>query len=346
MKIANKKAVIINDTSYELHHGCHVVMNNLSLLLKKNKFEILSLFPVNKDWRECRNLKRHVDKADIVIVNGEGSLHHATPAANRLAAIAPYCKKRSIPVVLLNTTYQENGYEIADFMKSFDLIFVREKRSYEELEKYGVFSRIVPDLTFYSSYLCDYGDRREIIGYTDSVYQDLSLDLCSKFNLEQYQFLPMVCRPYLDKRKRIKSLLRLLHFKQAEICLALKRKLNMPFSYQDKLIENSVLNDYLYKKNLLSLKCIIAARYHALCFALQLRIPFLAIDSNSHKINGLLEDVKISKRRIVNAIDEIDDKIAENLNFTHVEMQHIDHYVETARDKIDEMFNKINGLLL
>ena len=45
-----KTAVILNDTSYESHHGCETVVNNIKKLLLKNKIKTIDTNPCHLNW--------------------------------------------------------------------------------------------------------------------------------------------------------------------------------------------------------------------------------------------------------------------------------------------------------
>ena len=146
----NVRIVILNDTSYESHHGCEMVIKSIKELVLKNGMEVIDTNPVGVDWQENQSLIDNISKCDLVLVNGEGTLHHAQPIARELIPIAKYVKENiNIPVVLINSTYQDNGNEMAEYMKYFDLVYVRETPSKEDLEKYGLQSKVVPDMSFY-----------------------------------------------------------------------------------------------------------------------------------------------------------------------------------------------------
>ena len=62
----------------------------------------------------------------------------------------------------------------------------------------------------------------------------------------------------------------------------------------------SFINDYnIYIQKLSDLSFLITARYHSLCIAIKTITPFLALKSNSFKIEGILEDIGIGQNRII-----------------------------------------------
>ena len=51
-----KKAIIINDTTNELHHGCEMVIFNIKKLLKTNGIEVIGSNLAGFNWRSNKEL--------------------------------------------------------------------------------------------------------------------------------------------------------------------------------------------------------------------------------------------------------------------------------------------------
>lgn len=94
---------------------------------------------------------------------------------------------------------------------------------------------------------------------------------------------------------------------------------------------------YLKKLNLCN--GIISGRFHVVCFALQNRIPFLALKSNTPKIENILSEIGISNR-IIN-IDHLDDKIILIDEYSDQELINIENYSNCGREKIINTFHDI-----
>ncbi|MCQ1059398.1 polysaccharide pyruvyl transferase family protein [Photobacterium sp. ZSDE20] len=339
-----KKAVILNDTSFESHHGCETVVKNIKDLLLQNGIKTIDTHPVGKPWVENKSFIASMSQADIVIVNGEGTLHHSQPRAKDLISVGNYVKENlNIPVVLINSTCQENNSEIIESIKCYDLIFVRESLSQQELAKYDIKSKVVPDMSFYSQYDLSKKATTGRTGITDSVYFDLSEKLYLLSLEEGYEFLPAKTNSKIRKFT-VNALL-----KHAESNLF--KAIRYPF-YKLKLIKFKYkkirkfyyLNDYeSYVNKIASSQFMIIARYHSLCFSLKTLTPFLALKSNSHKIEGILSDVGIESSRIVT---EPDITTSEFKKFTSEEESNILNYINEAPTKIECMFKEINDLIV
>lgn len=337
-----KKAVILNDTSYESHHGCETVVKNIKELLLKNNIETIDTNPVGKNWLKNKSFLENMSKVDMVVVNGEGTLHHAQPRAKELITIGKYVKKNiNIPVALVNATYQENGDELAVYMKYFDLVFVRETLSKNELEKYDIKSIVVPDMTFYSKFDLSQKNTTNKIGATDSVHIELSQRLYEMTLNTKYEYLPALTNPKF-KIDSLRNFLRLLKFNIFKTIKFILFKMGYKLNHQSIRMFYYIDGYKNYIQKIADLDFLIVARYHSLCFALKTLTPFVALKSNSHKIEGMLEDIGIGQKRVIeeNDIYKIDIK-----NFSYEEKEKILEYVNSAPIKIENMFKQIKKLL-
>jgi polysaccharide pyruvyl transferase WcaK-like protein len=86
---------------------------------------------------------------------------------------------------------------------------------------------------------------------------------------------------------------------------------------------------------------IVAGRFHAVCLALDLEIPVLAVPSNTWKIESLLAEVGL-KDRIITDLDDLRTKLAaggpELLAYSSEEIESIRNFRKSAKKKALEMF--------
>ena len=237
-------------------------MQALVVLLGQQGICPIWMQPVNRPWEGDDEFLKSAASADIVVVNGEGSIHHANPRAKMLSMVGTLCRSTlRKPSVLLNATLFGNDESVYKSIRNFDLVAVRDKASVVEAGKFGV-SNVVycPDLSMFHDLR---GFRRvkpapELrVGITDSVMprvREILLDFGREHGL-------------LDCSIRFK--------KQARKSI---------YDYADKIGDLDLL---------------VTGRFHSVCFAIGTRTPFVAVESNTPKISSLLSDILGSTERVV-----------------------------------------------
>lgn len=159
------KIVLINDTSlFNTHFGCQLVGQTIREQCARVGLTIIASFPLKFDVNLVRPwLKR----ADLVIINGEGSIHHGRNT--QLLKLA-----NDYPAALINCVFQENGPQQS--LRNFRYISARESLSAEEIARQGVNCEVVPDLIFASTLLGSIvaAEPNLSLGITDNVINPLS----------------------------------------------------------------------------------------------------------------------------------------------------------------------------
>ncbi len=166
------KAVVLNDTRRDGDHlGCQFVMENLLELCAKHRIKVNRTIKSKKKPNEEKFLKL-IHDADIVILNGEGSLHHDRGAGLfEQAALAADAGK---PVVLINSVWQSNP-ETKGLLQLCKLTAFRETTSMNLAAADGAKEPIcVPDLSLYKKIEGMRSTAGRDIIFTDSVVQDVS----------------------------------------------------------------------------------------------------------------------------------------------------------------------------
>ena len=129
------KVVIYNDT-FDLnrpHFGCDLVMSTFKEQLERVGIELLGTVKLTNKTPKNKLL----EKADLVIVNGEGSFHHNR--RNDLVEVSKY-----FPSILINTVFEDNDVDLSNFK----FISARESISASNLG-----CPVIPDIIFTSKIL-------------------------------------------------------------------------------------------------------------------------------------------------------------------------------------------------
>ena len=339
-----KKAILLNDTSGVPHHGCRIVSRCINNLLLRNNIKVIDTNPCERNWVHNKRLLKNIQIADIIIVNGEGTFHHSQTIAMELITIAKYVKKTlSIPVVLINATIQDNDSKFYEYLKYFDLIFVRESLSSADLLKHGIKCKVVPDLSFYKKFYIDARKKKIGIGITDSVFLPLSEKMCNLSKSNDYYFLPILSSPNFSFSS-MKQLTITTVFYAKKLYKYVLIKFSHSLEYKDARVFYYYNNYNDYVNRISDLSLIIVGRYHSLCFALKTLTPFIAIKSNSFKIEGMLEDIGIGNK-CIQPLDNSRKNIEKNIFFSDEETKRIKLYTYQATNKIEIMFKEISSFI-
>jgi len=310
-----KTAVLINDTSTKAHLGCRVVVSQIARLAASAGIRIVSSASVNSDWREYQNLIATMRTADIVIVNGEGTLHDATRQAKALAEVGPFCRSAGVPCVLMNSVYERNDPEIATACRAFDRIYVRESVSAYAARQAGLDAEVVPDLTLSSDVMDAFRGVVKVsrIVVTDNANRDVGRRALEEaLTREDVSFLHLdtsepknpfmgpgqspevvfmntgqVTEPPPPPQRRRSTAFRALRkslFKPHMLRrMRMIRQLNEPLSSAQILTR------------IASSRGVVAGRFHAVCMSMLAETPFAAMSSNTSKMKGLLHDAGIAQ---------------------------------------------------
>ena len=171
-----RKAILINDTSQEYHIGCVNVINNIERLCKENNIQLIDKFTRHdiSDRTRPGCLNKRINNCDIVIINGEGSLHHHPRRNTKWLPVILKMIPNNKKVVLINTLWQnmKDLKEDINLLDKLNLISVRESNSYNDLISiYPKKEKIIitPDILFSTKI----DDKMLKIGYGDSVHREL-----------------------------------------------------------------------------------------------------------------------------------------------------------------------------
>lgn len=297
-----RRAILFNDTRSEKHFGCDLVMAEIIRRLADHGVRVEWTHKVKSDWRVDKAPNRAFANADLVIVNGEGSIHHSATRkrASILAQAGLAAKERKIPAYLINATVYAIDDDIAACLRAFDRIYVRETMSQLELASYNVASEVVPDITIAADLPVAPSRSKGVCG-TDSVSKVVSTAILQRCRREGWNYKPM----------------------------------RRGYSFFGRS------SSAQYSKYLSSHSLVLTGRFHAVAFCIATRTPFVAVESNTPKISALLRDVFGSDRRILPRASVESADIHDFAIWTPQEEEAVRAFPHLAREKIEIMFSKI-----
>ena len=205
-----------------------------------------------------------------------------------------------------------------------DKIYVREKYSYDYLKKEKIKSEILPDfLTLLK--IKNSNKKNQTIIVTDSSIQKTSKKLLRFSTLKNHIYIPILYNNYL-------RYMRFFTFK-----FALKLKLFL-FINLYLFLKNKYLNFFL--KKISNSKFIITGRFHGIFICLALMKPFYTFQSDTYKINGLINLIGLKKRMLsINEINTL--KFRE---FDKYEVLKIKKFKKKSKIKFDRFVKKLHQL--
>jgi len=250
--MSRRTAALINDTSGERHIGSVEVIQNIKMLCRRCNIKLMHKITRQEIMNSAKLIQQRLESVDLVIVNGEGTLHRGTVFLQNVLDLIPKKKK----AVLINSIWDKMFLGNDKLLEKFEFITVREGMSFFSLKRIYPHQRIhfVPDIIFALKQKFDTS-----IGYGDSVLSSLKVAASKRTN-----FFPM--QP-----------------------------------------DGVTPDAHAYIKWLKGLDLYVTGRFHGVCLAIMAEVPFLAFPSNSHKIEGILQDMG-APDLLIGSFNEIEEK--------------------------------------
>lgn len=110
-----------------------------------------SVAVINVLRREVERVGKIVedDSYDMLVVNGEGSMHHGSRACRTKIDAIREAISRGKKTFLVNSVWQQNPKEFAKVLRGCERVYVREALSQRELARQGVQSDVNIDLSYF-----------------------------------------------------------------------------------------------------------------------------------------------------------------------------------------------------
>jgi hypothetical protein len=264
-----KTFVLLNDTRVDNHMGCRVVNGRVVDEMSRRGYKYAGSMNHGPDFDAYLQKIGTKSFPDLIVMNGEGTMHDDQPRGVEMLEFVAAMKKRGSFAVLINSIWQNNTGIYNSYLRLFDAIYVREPQSQREIAALGHSATVCPDLT-------------------------LSSDLSAVFPQTKRSWISALgnkLRPNRGEHIFITDCAVPAHTEQLK---ALARTLSVPMHLMGSQTQRGVEQglkffeldhgEFMKPRALL-----IGGRFHACCFAILAGIPFLYLSSNTHKIEGTLE---------------------------------------------------------
>jgi hypothetical protein len=331
-------AIILNDTRVDRHHGCSSVMRTLEAGLATAGFRIAATVPAHSDWAQDVGFEAALPCSQLLVINGEGTLHHDRPAGLRLLQAGRHARERGVATALVNAGWEANGAAYCEAVRDFDLVSARDSRSAAALHAAGIDCRVVPDLSLCSAAPPEPG-QREGIAYTDSVDPDVTLALDALRRASAGEVLSIhdhdpAREPSWAFVRAVVGRRDLAHPGRA---LALLRARRAQWRH-------SAPGTDAFLKRIARFELMVSGRFHACTLALVAGTPFVAAGTNSHKIDALIEDSGVAAWRAGAELAPDALRDAARKGWSPDEKAAVEHFVRSAHERAADLFRDLGKL--
>ncbi|MGQ0567591.1 MAG: polysaccharide pyruvyl transferase family protein [Gemmobacter sp.] len=320
---------LFNDTSTRAHYGCTAVTDSIDRLFGDAGIGIGWRHFVTTNALDDPGTVPAIAAHDAVVVNGEGTMHSSGKKSRALAAIGRLSREAGRKAWLINATLQDNDDAIVADLAAFDHIWVREGASAAWARERGLAVTVMPDLS-----LCQQLDRPE--GPVDGSGMIVIDSVLPQANLRLYRMA----------RDLGGALWTLDHDTEGRMQTLRPRPAAGSGVHKRHWVDGKVMvreprggprDLHQFAAFLMRRRAMITGRYHAVCLALLLRLPFHAVPSNTWKIEAMLADVGLDPARMLGP----DDAAPSPLAFSASELAAIDRYIARARFEAGAMAQRI-----
>lgn len=333
--------VVFNDTRVDRHHGCARVMGAVEHLSAINGFRILKTSPAHHCWKDDPEILAAVDQAKLLIVNGEGTIHHDREAGRRLLEVAAFARSKGIPSALINAGWEANGKEFQGLVRHFSLVSMRDSTSSEELSLAGVRSRVVPDLSLYLE-TDSLGNDKTLsrIGYVDCVNRFTALEIDEICRAMKGRSLSI-----LYSEPGLFGYLMFIRQVIAQADLSSPATLSRLVMMRHRIWRASTQDTSQFLQRLSRVKLLVSGRFHACTLALLTETPFVSMASNTQKITSLIKDAGLAEWRGQIGLQQDELLAALERGWSARECEAIADYVASTRTLADQLFRDMRELV-
>lgn len=339
------KAVLFNDTSVEDHHGCAIVVAQLLRGCREHGIYVVRRVPLGLKCASA-TLQGWLDGMDLCLINGEGTMHDDAPVAVALGEVARYCQAKGIPCFLINSVWQ-NNVQLNQYLPCFTAAYFRDQASAAAAAPYREQVGVVPDLTLLSDFTpwsSELRHGRVLSGSVLGSQLQALMSIAYPAPPVGSEYLSIRCLPDLACGTRAALGFRLRQLSKAARHWLQSRILPLAMSPTKKLASrwrwrHAKLSRQDFLARIACAQSVVTGRYHMVTLCLASRTPFVAVASNTSKTQALLADVGLTGRVFAGFAEAL--ACADSVAFDAGELDAIDAFLKSARERADQMFADI-----
>jgi hypothetical protein len=243
--------------------------------------------------------------------------------------------------VLLNASWFHNAPERSRELGAFSVVAARESASAGKIaEDGGPVPMLVPDLAI--AYAARSGVRYQGGGrvmVSDSTKPGRTKWLRRLASSRGWEYLPVLAFPESarpgEKSRKI--------FKRARMarCLGVLAPFLLGTRYHAHAV--GVADPQEYLRRLAASGGVVTGRFHTVCFALAMGVPFVAVASNTPKIEAIVRDAGLDPAKRVLSLEKVG-KLDTVPALDERESAALEEFAHRAVAEVDAMFERIAGL--
>ncbi len=334
------QAVILNDTSTRYHHGCSRVMRLLVQGLEQVGLQVSARSPARNDWAHDDAFLSALRQADVIVINGEGTLHHGAEAGARLLSIADHPDRGQTPIALINALYQDNPEAWGVQLSKCALLAARDSASARALSQAsGKDARWLPDLSLSAPAEIAHSGSPHGILVGDSV-KFSARQVLARYaaQLPKHGTVFVPTKTLSGKVWGLPVVGTLAH--------RLLYRLYMGYFGARVPAFHMAAGERAYLGDISRAELHVTGRFHAICLSMLTETPFLAVTSNASKIERLLSDSGLNNSRILSPAQLLEtQENPDAYQFTAAELNQIRQFRQLAQAQSVQMFNDIRALV-
>ncbi|MEM9206234.1 MAG: polysaccharide pyruvyl transferase family protein [Pseudomonadota bacterium] len=330
----SSRVLILNDTSIIPHHGCRDVMSVLRQGLQSHGMEITGTFPIGFDWGASDAFNRQVETCDVVVINGEGTIHHDQDRAKALMQAAQYARSAGKRVALVNALFEAISKDWMPLFEGLDLVSIRDRNSQAEFEEFsGRAPLYCPDLVFGAELNAKFeASPANGVAIGDSVLKAVRQELFGLFRKTPgSSYLPIRSTVHRGRGFAVDTV-------------------DTAFAHINALYYRARYGRYRmfaeskeFEAHLRSCAYYLTGRFHAACLAIKSRVPVSVIQSNSRKCEALVEECGLDRWRLMKTSPETVPR-ADEMGYSTAEKEAIDDFLADASRSRNALFSRLSEL--
>jgi Polysaccharide pyruvyl transferase len=332
--------LLLGDTRSVGHHGSSSVVKVIMEQLGHRGVDVSSSISHLRALSDPSTLRRGCIQG--IVINAEGALHGRSKHAMQFSKVAASAIRAGVPCFIINAVLDGCDREVIANLRRVTKLYCRESRSKIQADLLEIPAELCPDLTFALKLPNDLhwtpGPR---IIVTDSTVSDTNQLLHAFAVRNAYSFLPLRGAPQITSFADMRSISRAIKF-------TIRSRGGRLFKgnfHADRYGCAVSTPEHFLNEIARGTRLIVSGRFHGICLCLKVGVPFLAVCSNTHKVEGLLEDAGIDGRLIdIRSLSKNGTSIAELDTagaWSAADEDARRRYVDFAQDAIKTCFDTI-----